>query len=124
MDNNKLKKAYKFLDLAYKELNEYEKNKEEVILQEACGKGWGAVAQSLKIVNPKIRRHADFGDTTLKLSKEYENEEILHGESCGEALHRTGFYEGAMTKEVAKANLKYVGNFLRLIDNILNGKKK
>jgi len=78
MDNNKLKKAYKFLDLAYKELNEYEKNKDEVILQEACEKGWGAVVQALKAVNPEIRRHADFGKTAVKLTKEYNNEEIMH----------------------------------------------
>jgi len=123
MDNNKLSKAHKFLDLAHKELKEYEKNKDEVILQEACKKGWGAVVFALKAVNPKIKYHRDFGETAARLAKEYNDEEILHGESCGEALHRTGFHEGDLPSSAVELNLKCVGNFLKLIDNILNGKK-
>jgi hypothetical protein len=39
-------------------------------------------------------------------------------------LHRTGFYEGAVGIEEAKHGLLAVEDFLKLIDNILNGKKE
>jgi len=124
MDNNKLKKAYEFLDLAWQELEEYKKNGREVVLQEACEKSWDAVVQVLKAVNPKIRRHADFGKTAAKLAEEHNNEHIVYGEACGETLHRSGFYDSALDIVAVKHQLKCVNNFLKLIDNILKGKKQ
>lgn len=121
--NKKLRLADKFLKEAWEQLKKYEDTKEELYLRQACEKGWGAVAQALKATNPKIKRHADFSDTAAKLARKYDNEEIVHGESCGETLHRTGFYEGALTKPAVEINLKSAEDFLELIDNILNGRR-
>jgi len=122
--NKKLGLAEEFLKEAQKQLKEYEATKNELNLRQACEKGWGVVMSALKIVNPKIKRHRDFGETAAKLAKEYNNKEILHGEACGELLHREGFYEGAISKERAQYLLEDVKDFLKLIDNILmNGKK-
>jgi hypothetical protein len=121
--NKKFRIAEDFLKEAWEELRKYEQEGKETSLRQACEKGWAAVTQALKVINPKIKVHRDFGDTALKLAKEYNMEEILHGESCGEALHRTGFYEGQMSKGVVEANLKCVENFLKLINKILNSKK-
>jgi len=120
MKNKKLSLAENFLKEGLEELKKYEATKNRLFLQEACEKGWASVAQALKVVNPDIKRHADFGKTATKLAKKYNKMEIVYGESCGEALHRTGFYEGAMDVETAEINLKCVEKFLKLIDNILN----
>ncbi|MFH0775876.1 MAG: PaREP1 family protein [bacterium] len=123
--NGRLKLANRFLEEAREELKRYESTKDELFLREACEKGWGVVMTALKVVNPDIKRHADFGKTATKLAKEHNKMEMVYGESCGEALHRTGFYEGDMDAETVEINLKCVENFLKLIDNILNnGAKK
>lgn len=77
-------------------------------------------AQALKAVNPKIRYHRDFGETASKLARQYNNDEIVHGEACGEALHRSGFYEGNLGKLTVEDYLKCIDNFLTSIDDILN----
>jgi len=124
MKNKKLSLAENFLKEGLEELKKYEATKNRLFLQEACEKGWASVAQALKVVNPDIKRHADFGKTALKLAKEYNNEEIMHGEAYGEHLHRAGFYEAQLDKEETEYGLLVVKNFLKLIDNILmNGKK-
>jgi DNA recombination-dependent growth factor C len=84
--------ADRFLKQAWQELKGYSENKDEVLLRQSCEKGWGCVAQALKVVNPEIKRHAEFGKTALKLAKEYNNEEIFRLEAVGEYLHRAGFY--------------------------------
>jgi hypothetical protein len=121
--NKKLILAENFLKEGLEELKRYEATKNELFLQEACEKGWGAVAKALKAVNPKIRRHADFGKTARELAEEYNNEEIFLQEVMGEYLHSRGFYEGSVGLEEAKHGLLTVRNFLKSIDNILmNGK--
>lgn len=117
--NKKLVLAEKSLKEALNELKRYEETKNELFLQEACEKGWGAVVKALKVVNPKIRKHADFGRTARRLAEEYNNEEIFHGEAMGEYLHSTGFYEGAVGLEEARHGLCCIENFLKLIDNVL-----
>jgi hypothetical protein len=121
--NKKLILADNFLKEGWEELKKYEASKNELFLQEACEKGWSAVAKALKAINPDIRRHSDFGKTARKLAEEHNNEEIFRTEAVGEYLHRTGFYEGAIGIEEAKHGLLAVKDFLKSIDNILNGKK-
>jgi hypothetical protein len=121
--NKKLSLAENFLKEGYEELKKYEVSKNELFLQEACEKGWAAVAKALKAVNPNIKRHADFGKTARELAEEYNNEEIFLQEVMGEYLHSRGFYEGSVGLEEAKHGLLTVRNFLKLMDNILiNGK--
>jgi hypothetical protein len=123
--NKKLILADNFLKEGWEELKKYEASKNELFLQEACEKGWGAVAKALKVMSPDIRRHSDFGKTARKLAEEYNNEEIFRTEAVGEYLHRTGFYEGAVGIEEVKHGLLAVEDFLKLMDNILmNGKKE
>jgi hypothetical protein len=122
--DKKLALAEKFLKEAWSQLKKYEDTKEELNLRQACEKGWGVVAQALKAVNPKIRRHADFGRTATKLAEEYNDKEMVHGEAMGEHLHREGFYEGHLNKKEVEYGLMSVEDFLKSIDNILmNGKK-
>jgi len=118
--DKRLALASEFLEESQKELKMYEDTKREMHLWEACEKGWGTIAQALKAVNPEIKRHSDFGKTAAKLAEEYNNEEIVHGESCGETLHRSGFYEGALDISAVRHHLKSVEDFLKSIDNILN----
>ncbi|MEW6617888.1 MAG: hypothetical protein AB1422_00810 [bacterium] len=123
--NKKLALAEEFLEEGKLELKRYEATKKETSLWQACEKGWATAACALKVVNPKIRRHADFGKTATQLAKEYGNLDLMHGEACGEMLHRSGFYEHALDKEVVKEGLFSIESFLNLIDNILlNGKKE
>ncbi len=123
--NKNLQLAEEFLKEGKLELKRYEVTGKEMLLREACEKGWGAVMSALKAINPEIRQHRDFGKTATQLAKEYNNEEIVYGESCGEALHRTGFYEGDMDVETVEINLHCIENFLKFIDNILsNGKDR
>lgn len=122
--NKKLILSYKFLEEAWESLKKYKENKDELYLRQACEKGWGAVMSSLKKINPKIRRHSDFSKTAAKLAKEYNNLEIIKGESCGEALHSIGFYEGAIKEEAVELNLRCIEEFLGVMNNILNSKKE
>ena len=121
--DERLKLADNFLRHAWEEFRGYSEKKDEVLLRQACEKGWGCVAQALKVVNPNIRRHAEFGRTAAELSEKYNNEEIVHGEAFGELLHREGFYEGDMDEKTIEHGLRCVENFLMLINGILNGKK-
>lgn len=122
--NKKLDLAYRFFDVAKEQLKKYKETKDEVCLRQASEKGWSAVAQALKAVNPKIRRHADFGKTASMLATEYNNEEIMRCEAFGEHLHRAGFYEGLLDIEEVRHGFLAVEDFLKLIDNILlNGKE-
>ncbi len=118
--NKKLQLAEEFLKEGKIELTRYETTGKETALWQACEKGWATVSQSLKAVNPKIRRHADFGRTAARLAEEYNNEEIIRCESAGETLHRSGFYENALDIMAVKHHLKSVEDFLNLIDNILS----
>ncbi|MBU1261670.1 PaREP1 family protein [bacterium] len=114
--------ASSFLEQAWEELKGYCEKKDEVLLRQAAEKGWGCVVQALKVVNPEIKRHAEFGKTALKLTEEYNNEEIFRLEAVGEHLHRAGFYEGFLDEEEVKHGLLSVEDFLKLINGILNGK--
>jgi hypothetical protein len=80
---DRLKKARGFLEEAKKEFLLYKEKKDEVLLAQSAEKGWGAVASALKAVNPKIRRHRDFGETAAKLARRYNNTEIAHGDIRG-----------------------------------------
>ncbi|MFH0775643.1 MAG: PaREP1 family protein [bacterium] len=122
--DKRLSLANNFFLHAVKEFKEYEENGDEILLRQSCEKGWGAVAQALKVVNPKIRRHAEFGRTAAELAEKYNNEEIVHGEAFGELLHREGFYEGDMDKKTVEHGLRCIESFLLLINGILNGKEK
>jgi hypothetical protein len=124
MKGEKLALAEDFLEGAWDELRKYESTKDERFLREACEKGWGAVAQALKAVNPNIKRHADFGKTAIKLAKEYKDEEIFRCEAIGEHLHRAGFYEGLLDAEEIKYGLSAVEDFLKLIDKVLDSREK
>ncbi|MEW6104403.1 MAG: PaREP1 family protein [bacterium] len=118
--NKRLALTEEFLKEGKIELKRYETTKKETALWQACEKGWATVAQALKAVNPKIRRHADFGKTAANLGEEYNNEEIIHKEASGETLHRSGFYENALDVIAVKHHLKSVEDFLKFIDNILS----
>lgn len=124
MKSEELALAEDFLEGAWDELRKYESTRDERLLREACEKGWGAVAQALKSVNPNIKRHADFGKTAIKLAKEYKDEEIFRCEAIGEHLHRAGFYEGLLDAEEVEYGLLAVEDFLRLIDKILDSRGK
>ena len=116
--------ASEFLEEAQRQLKKYGKTKKELNLRQACEKGWGTVAQALKVVNPEIKRHAEFGKTAAKLAREYNNEKIMYDEAFGEHLHRAGFYEGLLGVEEIKYGLSAVEDFLKSIDSILsNGGK-
>ncbi|MEW6482683.1 MAG: PaREP1 family protein [bacterium] len=118
--NKRLALAEGFLKEGKLELKRYKATGNEMLLREACEKGWGCVMAALKAVNPEIKYHKDFGKTATQLAKKYNNEEIVHGESCGEALHRTGFYEGDMDVETVEVNFHCLEKFLKIIDNILS----
>ncbi|MEW6680761.1 MAG: PaREP1 family protein [bacterium] len=122
--NKKLQLAEEFLKEGKLELERYETTKKETSLWQACEKGWASVSCVLKAVNPKIRRHADFGKTAMQLARKYNNREIMLGEACGEMLHRSGFYEHALDKDVIKESLFSIESFLHLIDNIVLNRKK
>jgi len=113
MMDERLKLADDFLRYAWEEFT---------LLRQACEKGWGCVAQALKIVNPNIRRHLEFGRTAAELAEKYNNEEVVHGEMCGELPHRQGFYEGDLDEKIIEHGLRCVQDFLILINGILNGK--
>jgi hypothetical protein len=116
--DKRLRLANEFLEEAREQLKKHEETKKELNLRQACEKGWGSVAQALKAVNPKIRYHRDFGETAAKLARKYNQQEIVHGEMCGEALHRSGFYEGSLGVLIVEDSLKCIDNFLKSIDNI------
>lgn len=118
--DKRLTLAGEFLEEAHLQLSKYEATKKELCLRQACEKGWGAVAQALKAVNPKIRYHRDFGETAARLAKQYGNHEIAHGELCGESLHRSGFYEGELGSNAVEEGLICIDDFLKSIDTILN----
>jgi 3-dehydroquinate synthetase len=121
---SKLKLAYDYLEEAQAELKNYEATLKELHLWQACEKGWAAVTQALREVNPEIKKHADFGKTAAKLAEDYKNEEIAHGEACGEMLHSKGFYETSLDFLSIKHGLICIENFLKLIDNIIKDRKK
>ncbi|MFH0775807.1 MAG: PaREP1 family protein [bacterium] len=122
--NKRFGLAERLLRDAEIELGEYKTKGEEAFLVQACEKGWDAVAQGLKAVNPEIKRHQDFGRTAARLAKEHNNPEIAVGELCGETLHRSGFYEGELPAEIVEEGLSCIRNFLGFIkDILLNGKK-
>jgi hypothetical protein len=122
MKHENINLALKFIQEAWAELRKYEVMADELHLRQACEKDWGAVAQALKIINPDIKRHADFGETAARLARKYNNREILRLEACGELLHREGFYEGTISKDRARYLLEDVEEFVKLIDKILNQK--
>jgi hypothetical protein len=120
--HEKLRLSMKFIKEAEEQLQRYEATSDELYLHQACEKGWAAVTQALKVINPDIKRHADFGRTALKLAQEFNNKEIMYAEAYGEHLHRAGFYEGQLSKEEIEFGLITIKKFLELIDNILNQK--
>jgi hypothetical protein len=122
--NKKLSLANEFIKEAWEQFQRYEKTGNELNLRQACEKAWATVAQALKVVNPQIKTHRDFGETAAALAKKYNNPEITYGEAFGEALHRSGFYEGDLGPGIVRQGLECIENFLKLIDNILNQKDK
>jgi hypothetical protein len=118
--NKKLSLANKFIKEAWEQFQQYEKTGDELYLRQACEKGWATVAQALKAVSPEIRTHRDFGETAAALAKKYNNPEITYSEYCGEALHRSGFYEGDLGPGIVRQGLECIENFLELMDNILD----
>jgi hypothetical protein len=116
--------AKEFLAEAEIELSAYRKKKRESLLRQSAEKGWAAVAQSLKALNPKIKKYSDFGETAVALAEEYKNEDIVKGEACGEALHSFGFYEGKLSPKRVEHYLLCIRDFLDIMENVVDGGRK
>ena len=126
-ENHHLKEAKKLYQKALEEFEKAEEKNDDIVLRDACGKGWLSTIEATYallvkkgIKEEELPKGGDRGRRYM-VHKYAERELKLYYSSLRDDLHIEGYYEGTLSFEEMERNLDDLNLYIKKIEELEGG---